>query len=714
VRHKYLQRALADVVIEDFRPDVEGLRAIAVVLVLLFHLGLARFSGGFIGVDVFFVLSGFLITRLLLKELHRTGTISLRSFWARRARRLLPASAFVAVVTLVAAHWLLPPLSQQTLGHDAVAVGFFIVNWRFAVQLGDYFGAQLGAANPSPLLHFWSLAVEEQFYLVWPPLMLLVSRRPRHYRRLLSLLVVFIIVASVIASLWMTHTNQTYAFYLLPARMFELLAGAGVALAAPFIRSADARVRAACGWVGLGMIVVVSLNYDATTSFPGIAAAIPVAATVLVLVAGGDGAAHWSPALLLDVPPLQWIGRHSYAIYLWHWPILVLAEAQWGPLGFIGKSLCVLLALGLSALSYQFVENPIRHSGWVIERPRRGLLLGATLCLSTLAVAAVSIAAVPRLDTGADAAAPSLGGAASHAGPGATNAVGDSLPAAASTTSLPAGATKLDRLVAEMQPLLEKGLRAQVVPGNIKPPLRFAADDKARLYNDGCVNQGGDDHLADCRYGNLQSPTTIVLYGDSHAAHWFPAMEKVAADHHVQLVVFTKGGCPDAQVQIIPPGSLTQTCPAWRDKVVQKIQELHPAMVVMSSSYHYPNSDTAWATGIDQIVARLAPLTPDLVILGDNPGASAVPSTCLSQHLRDATFCINHRAKGVKSGRVAAERAAAAAHGARYIETSDWLCTADACPVMLGDILLFRDANHLSTTASLLLAPLVDAALYPN
>jgi peptidoglycan/LPS O-acetylase OafA/YrhL len=710
LRQKYLQRALDDVVIEDFRPDVEGLRAIAVVLVLLFHLGLGRFSGGFVGVDVFFVLSGFLITRLLLKELHRSGTISLRSFWARRARRLLPASAFVAVVTLVAAHWLLPPLSQQTLGRDAIAVGFFVVNWRFAVQLGDYFGAQLGAANPSPLLHFWSLAVEEQFYLVWPPLMLLVSRRPRHYRRLLSLLVVFIIIASVIASVWMTHTNQTYAFYLLPARMFELLAGAGVALAAPFIRTADARVRAACGWLGLVMIVAVSVTYDATTSFPGIAAAIPVAATVLVIVAGGEGAATWAPGALLDVSPLQWIGRHSYAIYLWHWPILVLAEARWGALGFVGKTLCVALALGLSALSYQFIENPIRHSGWVVQRPRRGLLLGATLCVTTLAVAVVSIAAVPRLDTGADAAAPSLGAASNVGSPG-TDAPGDTTPV---SIALPAGSSTLDHLIAQMQPLLQKGLRAQVVPGNIKPPLRLAADDKARIYKDGCVNQGGDAHLADCRYGDLQSATTIVLYGDSHAAHWFPAMEKVAADHGIQLVVFTKGGCPDAQVQIIPPGALTQTCPEWRDKVVQKIQELHPAMVVMSSSYHYPNADAEWATGIDQIVARLAPLTPDLVILGDNPGASAVPSTCLSQHLRDATFCINRRAKGVKAGRVAAEKAAAAAHGARYIETSDWLCTADACPVMIGDILLFRDANHLSTTASLLLAPLLDAALYPK
>ena len=709
MRQRFLQRSLDDVVTDEFRPDVEGLRAIAVVLVVLFHVGITGLAGGFIGVDVFFVLSGFLITRLLLRELHRTGTISLRSFWARRARRLLPASVLVVFFTIVAAHWMLPPLSQHTLGHDAIAVGLFVVNWRFAVQLGDYFGAQLGVANPSPLLHFWSLAVEEQFYLVWPPLMLLVSRRPRHYRRLLSLVVVGIIVASVITSVWMTHTNQTYAFYLLPARMGELLAGAGVALAATFIRTADARVRAICGWLGLLMIVAVALDYGPATPFPGIAATIPVAATVLVIAAGGEGNATWSPSILLDIAPLQWIGSRSYAIYLWHWPVLVLAEAKWGPLDALGKSVAILVALCLSAVSFKFVENPVRRSAWMVERPRRGILLGCLLCATTLVTAAVALTAVSSLDTGVEAAAPLFGLDTTTT----TQTAGDGSSPSSTATRPPTG-SKLDTLIAQIQTLLEKGLTTKVVPSNLKPSLKKAVDDKAQLYADGCVNIGGDSHLADCRYGNLQSSTVIVLYGDSHAAHWFPALEKVAIDHDVQLVVFTKGGCPDAEVQIIPPGSLTQACPAWRDKVVERITVLHPSMVVMSSSYHYPNSDDEWHTGIDQIVARLAPLTPDLVILGDNPGASAVPATCLSQHLRQASFCINKRTKGVKIGRVDAEKAAAAAHGARYVETSDWLCTPDACPVIVGDILLFRDANHLSTPAAKLLAPLMDAALFPS
>ncbi len=710
-----LLRSLDDVVTDEFRPDVEGLRAIAVLLVVLFHAGITRMAGGFIGVDVFFVLSGFLITRLLLRELHRTGSLSLRSFWARRARRLLPASVLVVVATLLAAHWMLPPLSQQTLGHDAIAVGLFVVNWRFAVQLGDYFGAQLGAANPSPLLHFWSLAVEEQFYLVWPPLMLLVSRKPRHYRRLLSLVVVAIIVASVATSVIMTRSNPTWAFYLLPARMGELLAGAGVALAAPFIRTADATVRALCGWIGLTMIVVVAFGYSNAIAFPGIAAAIPVAATVLVIVAGGSGTPAWSPSLLLDLAPLQWIGRHSYAIYLWHWPVLVLAEARWGPLGVLGKTVAVLVALALSAVSFALIENPVRRSTWVVERPRRGIVLGALLCTITLVAASVVLTAVPSLDTGVEAAAPSFGVTTTRPGragdPTSTPADGSARP---SSTTPSGGGTKLDALIASIQPLLQKGLATQVVPSNLKPSLRKAVDDKAKLYADGCVDIGGDSHLADCRYGNLSSSTVIVLYGDSHAAHWFPAVEKVAIDHNVQLVVFTKGGCPDAEVQIIPPGGLTQSCPAWRDRVVTRIQELHPAMVIMSSSYHYPNADDEWRTGIDRIVARLAPLTPDLVVLGDNPGASAVPATCLSQHLRDATFCINKRDKGVKLGRVDAEKAATHAHGARYIDTSNWLCTADACPVIVGNVLLFRDANHLSTTAAKLLTPLLDEALYPT
>lgn len=694
MRDRPLQRSLDGVVAADFRPDVEGLRAVAVVLVVLFHARAGWFAGGFIGVDVFFVVSGFLITRLLLRELHDTGSISLPRFWARRARRLLPASALTVAATVVAAQWMLPALSRRALAGDVVAVALFVANFRFANQLGDYFGAQLGQLAPSPLLHFWSLAVEEQFYLVWPALMLLVARRPRHYRRLLTVSVAVVGVASLAMSVWMTATSPTWAFYLLPTRMWELLVGAGLALAGPLFHQARPALRAAGGWIGLAMIVVAAVDFDESIPFPGAAAAVPVAATALVIVAGGEAMLPWSPARLLELRPMQWVGLHSYAIYLWHWPVLVLAEARWGPLDAWARVSAVAFAVALSAVSRRLVEDPVRHSPWLAADARRGLTLGGALCATTLLAGVATAALVPSFDTGIDAAAPSL------------------LPSTTAVAAEGVAPTGLAGLVAATQVVLADGLATSVVPANLRPSLEGAFDDKAALYADGCVNIGVDDDVHDCRYGASGAATTIVLFGDSHAAHWFPALEQIAADRGMSLVVFTKGGCPTAAVSI-PTNTLARTCPAWRDAVIDRMADLRPAMVVMTASHHYPNTDSEWQEGLAATVARVAPLTTDLVLLGDNPGASAVPATCLSEHLHDPAACVNRRARAVEPGRVAAETAVAASAGARFVDTTDWLCTAEACPVIVGDVLLYRDVNHLSTTGAAFLAPLLGAALFP-
>ncbi|MGH9271771.1 MAG: acyltransferase family protein, partial [Ilumatobacteraceae bacterium] len=332
IRRLAVRLSLVRVTETAFRPDVEGLRALAVVAVLLFHARVAGFDGGFIGVDVFFVLSGFLITRLLLRELAATGTISLKAFWARRARRLLPASCLVLVVTVIAAHWMLPPLDQRTLAVDAAASATFLVNFVFADQLGDYFGAQLAESSPSPLLHFWSLAVEEQFYLVWPALLVAATRRPGQYRRFLLGLVLGIGCVSFALSAWLTDAAPTWAFYTLPTRMGELLAGAAIAVVGTAILLVSPVFRAVLGWLGVIGITVAVMTYDTSTAFPGLATLLPVLSTVLVIVAGGTGAERHGPICFLRLPPMQWLGRHSYAIYLWHWPALVLAEARFGPL----------------------------------------------------------------------------------------------------------------------------------------------------------------------------------------------------------------------------------------------------------------------------------------------------------------------------------------------------------------------------------------------
>ncbi len=213
-----VRRSLGRYLDGGFRPDIEGLRAIAVLAVIVFHARLFPLPGGFIGVDVFFVVSGFLITRLILAELSRTGRLSLAAFWGRRARRLLPASALVVVATAVGVHFVLPPLTQRTVVTDVVAAATFSSNFVFADRLGSYFGAQLAASTPSPLLHFWSLAVEEQFYLCWPPLLVLLTRRPRQYRRLLLATVVTVGLLSFALVAWMTPRAPSWAFFLLPTR----------------------------------------------------------------------------------------------------------------------------------------------------------------------------------------------------------------------------------------------------------------------------------------------------------------------------------------------------------------------------------------------------------------------------------------------------------------------------------------------------------------
>jgi len=272
--------------------------------------------------------------------------------------------------------------------------------------------------------------------------------------------------------------------------------------------------------------------------------------------------------------------------------------------------------------------------------------------------------------------------------------------------------TDLAGLVTANQTVLEAGLLVDEVPSNLRPSLRQAFSDKARLYPDDCVNIGVDDEVKDCRYGTIGSDFVIVLYGDSHAAHWFPALEAIATERSAELVVFTKGGCPTATVSI-PTNTLARTCPAWRDGVIDRITALRPDMIVMSASAYYPNSDDEWRSGMEQTVGRLADSTDDLVILGDNPGASEVPATCLSAHLSNATRCTNLRERAVEPGRITVESTVADQFGGRFIDTTDWLCTAVACPVILGDILLYRDVNHLSTTGAMWLRPLLQAALFP-
>jgi hypothetical protein len=325
-----------------------------------------------------------------------------------------------------------------------------------------------------------------------------------------------------------------------------------------------------------------------------------------------------------------------------------------------------------------------------------------------LVVGAISIALPRQLDGGTAVAAPVL----ILDTPTTTVAAAAAHTQSTSITPAALTGTDLESLVAANQVVLTQGLTTTAVPSNMRPSLGKVFDDRPAVYGDGCVAIGVDDSLNPCRYGKTSSSVKVVLLGDSHAAQWFPPLRTIADRNGLELIVLAKGGCPAASVSI-PTATLARTCPIWRDKAVQFIADEKPDLVIVTGSRHYPNSDEEWREGFGVTLGRLQGLTPRLLVLGDNPDSRTDPATCLSAHLTDVRACVNARSKAVETGKLEVERAAAQARGSRFVDTSDWLCTQTDCPLIIGNILMFRDINHLTTVAADWFTPMLEAIVMP-
>ena len=662
------------------RRDIEGLRAVAVLLVVAYHCGLPFLSGGYVGVDVFFVISGFLITGLLLREAQRTGTVSIPRFYARRALRLLPASAVVVVATVAAAALWLPPLRLAAVVSDALHTSVYAMNWRLAAIGTDYLSAD---SAPSPLQHFWSLAVEEQFYLVWPLLMLVVIRRGgRGLTAVLGLLT----ATSLVVSVWQTRHNPEWAYFGAHTRAWELGAGALLAVGAARLRKLRPLVAKVLVGCGLGAIVVSALGYTAATPFPGYAALLPVLGTVAVITGGCA-----RPAGLLGAPVLQSIGRLSYSWYLWHWPTLLIAPYALGrPLAVWENVVVALGALVLAALTYALVENPVRHLTALRDKPMRGLGTGAAI-----SVLAAGVCVLIGLTSAQVAGASSYRAAALD-------------PATFDIQRLP-------QVIAESVDL-------PAVPANLTPALSGATKDKPRYYREGCSGDFADAEVKKpCAYGDLSSPTTVVLFGDSHAGHWFPALEAAALREHWKLVVVTKSACnaADTLVHLEQLKREFTECVQWRKDALAYTRSLQPAKVVMASTYPSMrllgvtgSQDQEWAGAWQRSIASVSAPGTEVYFVNDTPWQAGAAPECLSAHLGDPSACVRDRTSAVAlpDRRKLVEDTARAA-GATIVDPVPWFCTATRCPPVIGNILVYRDQHHVTTAYSRLLAPLLAEAL---
>jgi peptidoglycan/LPS O-acetylase OafA/YrhL len=722
--------------VDRYRADIQGLRAVAILLVVVYHAVPWAIPGGFVGVDVFFVISGFLITRQLLADKNLPSRGSISSFYARRARRILPAATLTTIVTLIASALLLSPLDVQRVIGDAWASTAFVINYRLAAQANNYLTSSL---PPSPLMHYWSLSVEEQFYLLWPGLLslvLLVGRQRRHSaasppaasppvasplaasppaasppaaspptanppagrQTVLVAALLAVIASSLATSVLLTRSDPVWAFYALWTRAFELGIGALVAVLATRFTVLSPRVRIATGWAGMVAIGIAAAAFRDSMPFPGVAALLPVLGAAAVIVAGvradplGAGAEG-----TLGVRPMQWIGARSYSWYLWHFPFLVLAPAVAGhALSSAAAVAVAAMSLGVAAVTYACVEQPFRRAPVLIARPRRGLAvgLGAVICATVTAVAIT--ATLPSL-VGSGRPTHLVSSFASPVGRGLTTA--------------------------QVEADVVRAAQTEAVPSNMVPPLYQARNDLPLTYHDGCHLPFATTSGPPCVFGDTDSATTVVLFGDSHAAQWFPALDLIATRRNWRLVSLTKSGCPPVDVVLSRNHLPFPQCGTWRRYEEARIVAMKPALVITSWYDWFTQDATAdpsaphgygsfWLDGVAGTFLSLRKSGAEVVYIEETPIAPVDDPSCVSTHLADADFCeARPQGPGFDKGVGLAEDDLATKLGVRRINPTSWFCTTWLCPAVVGNILVRRDNGHMTPQYSTFLAPVLDQTL---
>lgn len=689
-----------------FRPDIEGLRAVAVIAVVLYHAGIPGITGGYIGVDVFFVISGFLITRLLFREVTTTDTVALGPFYAARARRLLPAAATVGVITAIGAAVALPPLQARGVFLDGIASALYVGNYRFATQGTDYLSPHLA----SPFQHYWSLGVEEQFYLVWPLLIIgtawLLRRipplrgatsRPTPYAVVLGL----VGAASLTAAVLWTRTSPPWAFFSLPSRAWELAAGGLLALSIQQWRRLSPPIAAIAGWGGLALTLLTCTQLHARTPYPGTAALLPVLGTALI-IGGGSVTRSLGPGRLLCRPGMRAIGRISYSWYLWHWPVLLLMPALLGvPAGLPARLAATAVSAGLAIVTLHLVENPGRFAA-ALRRSAKASLAVAGAASMAAACACMLLLTVVPVPVGHGVAAPRANIVAAAPSP---------VPAVSPQEAA------VRQAFAQLRAAVAASANLQAVPVNLDPPLAKAPADKAAVFVNGCVRSWREVGQNDCATGDVASPMTVALIGDSHAAMWSPAFQQVAEQRHWRLETLAKVTCPMQDLHIVSPylGREYTECEQWRSQIMARVSAERPRLVVVDMSRRYgadfsfTSYDPGWIDTLGRTVAQLRSTGAAVLVLGPAPDPLSSVPACLSAHLGEAGACAPARAAAVDADGIAAEHAATSAGGGQYADLTDLFCTADRCPMIVGNTLVFRDDNHVTTEYAQLLAPVMGA-----
>lgn len=676
-----------------FRADIQGLRALAVGMVLLYHLWPAHFRGGFAGVDVFFVISGFLITSHLIKTPPRNWA-DVAKFWARRIRRLLPASLLVLFLVGIATFLVAPQSIWADTGRQILSAGLYVVNWDFAISSVDYLAADNA---PSPVQHFWSLSVEEQFYFVWPMIIglaFLIGTKLGRSKLAVGLTVVAIFLASFVFSVWYTTSEPAMAYFVTPTRMWELAAGGLVAVFVLYVRPERLPFSSLLGWIGLAGIVAGAFLIRADMPFPGYVALVPVVSTALVILADSRGRASVLP--ILSLRPIRFLGDISYSVYLWHWPLIVLVpylSAKLGrseSLGVIDNIAIILVSILAAWASTTWVENRFRKTALLSSSRKTFAFAGLAMAL----VAALGLSQMVIADKIVEQNEDKL--QSELADPDSCLGAAVLLPDAKDNPHCD------DKDTLQMEPAAAK-------------------KDKSKAYADGCWASAPYADRPECTYGD--GSKHVALVGNSHAGHWLPTLERLADENDLTITTFLASNCSLSTLpQELSTEEDTKGCQDYSDWVVERTTEGGFDAVVTSERQSTPLQGMGWdeteekaPEGHRPILQSWVDAKLDVVVIRDTPypgGADINVPDCVAKHEDNPEECSGTPEEWHWMDPLAASAKTIDSKRMSIIYPQDWLCPEGRCEPVIGGVITYFDTAHITATYAQTLAPQLDASLH--
>lgn len=635
-----------------FRPDIEGLRAISVLAVVFYHARIPGFSGGFVGVDVFFVISGFLITQLLLREIESSQRINVVAFWARRARRLLPNALLMIAVILFIAVYLLPVTQRMSNVRDIAAALMYIANYHFAGRTVDYFDHDL---QFSPVLHFWSLSVEEQFYIGWPLLLMGLAwlHSGHSSRQAIAALCLILCGSFALSLLWMSR-SQPQAFFSTEARIWQIATGGLLAAASAHLTRLNVHLLSSVAWLGFVGVLASVILFNDRLAYPGYWALLPTLSAAAVIAGGSFGGVV--PTTILGLGPLQWVGRRSYSIYLWHWPLLMLV-----PLALPGLPHVDLIALALvvpiATAAFAIVEDPIRR------RSSQVMNSGRTLAFATAGCVLLGSAGV--------------------------------------------AVSNLDWMFSPRR-------------AEIARRLTEAKLDGPRMVGGRCDQSGVGDDQSPCVFGTPGSPRVVVLFGDSYAEHLFDGVNEAARLSKWELRVWIRHSCPpiDLPMYDTKRRAVDNACAGWREMVIRRLIAERPSLVLISSwaglagkmtdantgkRLDRNGSVALWRQGFSTVLHRLSQAGLEVTVVRETPrNLRKYGSDCLERSLEHECATPRPQAIDVEMPDIETARGVP---NIGVLDLTDHFCSLNACPAVKDGIIIYRgDNNHLTASFSLTLA----------